>query len=216
MACKVVSKLFVCKLVSKLFVFRLVSKLFVCNVVSKLFVCKVVSKLFVYKVVSKLFVCKVVSELFVCKVGSKLFVCKVIGHAVQSHTHFVILKQFPKWFLESIFKYDQTLKFVTFFFYCAISSQEKPWVGKLILKIYKWDKVFKNRLSKICGRQPLKNFTLSVLECFFPNNVIGCGFWRDLNSAWTRNRHQYSIQWKWVNATSSPCSTSTNLLTSPW
>ena len=23
----------------------------------------------------------------------------------------------------------------------------------------KWDKVFKNRPSKICGKQPLKNFT---------------------------------------------------------
>ena len=56
----------------------------------------------------------------------------------------------------------------------------------------KWDKVFKNRLSKICGRQPLKNlkgygllepdhtppsflkagltnFTWSILEYFIPN-----------------------------------------------
>ena len=44
-----------------------------------------------------------------------------------------------------------------------------------------WDKVFKNRLSKICGRQPLKNlkwyglpqrsssnFTFSILEYFGP------------------------------------------------
>ena len=30
------------------------------------------------------------------------------------------------------------------------------------------DKVFKNRPSKICGRQPLKNFTWSILEYFAP------------------------------------------------
>ena len=29
-----------------------------------------------------------------------------------------------------------------------------------------WDKVFKSGLSKICGRQPLKNFSLSTLEYF--------------------------------------------------
>ena len=28
-----------------------------------------------------------------------------------------------------------------------------------------WDKVFKNGPSKICGRQPLKNFTWSIIEC---------------------------------------------------
>ena len=27
-----------------------------------------------------------------------------------------------------------------------------------------WDKVFKNRQSKICGRQPLKKFTWSIVE----------------------------------------------------
>ena len=31
-----------------------------------------------------------------------------------------------------------------------------------------WDKVFKNRPSKICGRQPFKNFTWSILEYFDP------------------------------------------------
>ena len=31
-----------------------------------------------------------------------------------------------------------------------------------------WDKVFKNGPSKICGRQPLKNFTWSILEYFVP------------------------------------------------
>ena len=31
-----------------------------------------------------------------------------------------------------------------------------------------WDKVFQNGPSKICGRQPLKNFTWSILECFVP------------------------------------------------
>ena len=34
---------------------------------------------------------------------------------------------------------------------------------------YKWDKLFKNRPSKVCGRQPLKNFTCSVLEYFVSN-----------------------------------------------
>ena len=32
-----------------------------------------------------------------------------------------------------------------------------------------WDKVFKNGPSKICGRQPLKNFTWSILEYFVPD-----------------------------------------------
>ena len=32
-----------------------------------------------------------------------------------------------------------------------------------------WDKVFKNGPSKICGKQPLKNFTWSILECFAAN-----------------------------------------------
>ena len=31
-----------------------------------------------------------------------------------------------------------------------------------------WDKVFKNGPSKICGRQPLKNFTSPILEYFVP------------------------------------------------
>ena len=29
-----------------------------------------------------------------------------------------------------------------------------------------WDKVFKNGQSQISGRQPLKDFTLSIRECF--------------------------------------------------
>ena len=33
----------------------------------------------------------------------------------------------------------------------------------------KWDKVFKNGPSEICGRQPLKQFTWSILEYFVPN-----------------------------------------------
>ena len=36
-------------------------------------------------------------------------------------------------------------------------------------KNIKWDKVFKNEPSKICGRQPLKNVTWSILEYFVPN-----------------------------------------------
>ena len=35
----------------------------------------------------------------------------------------------------------------------------------------KWDKVFKNGASKICGRQPLKNFTCSIRE-YFDSNVV--------------------------------------------
>ena len=31
-----------------------------------------------------------------------------------------------------------------------------------------WDKVFKNRPSKICRRQPLKSFTWSILANFVP------------------------------------------------
>ena len=31
-----------------------------------------------------------------------------------------------------------------------------------------WDKVFKNGPSKICGRQPLKNFSLTIPEYFVP------------------------------------------------
>ena len=31
-----------------------------------------------------------------------------------------------------------------------------------------WDKVFKNGSSKICGKQLLKNFTLSIYEHFVP------------------------------------------------
>ena len=33
---------------------------------------------------------------------------------------------------------------------------------------YIWDKVFKNGLSNICRRQPLKNVTRSILEYFVP------------------------------------------------
>ena len=35
----------------------------------------------------------------------------------------------------------------------------------------KWDKIFKNGLSKTCGRQPLKNFIWSILEYFVPNGT---------------------------------------------
>ena len=34
------------------------------------------------------------------------------------------------------------------------------------ITVPKWDKVFKNGPSRICGRQPLKNFTWSILEYF--------------------------------------------------
>ena len=34
------------------------------------------------------------------------------------------------------------------------------------IECVKWDKVFRNRPSEICGRQPLKNFTWLILEYF--------------------------------------------------
>ena len=37
------------------------------------------------------------------------------------------------------------------------------------LGICRWEKVFKNGPSKICGRQPLKNFAWSILEYFVPD-----------------------------------------------
>ena len=38
--------------------------------------------------------------------------------------------------------------------------------AKFVLQI--WVKVFKNAPSKVCGRQPLKNFTQSILEYLDP------------------------------------------------
>ena len=35
----------------------------------------------------------------------------------------------------------------------------------------KWIKIFKNEPSKICGRQPLKYLTWSILEYFVPNEI---------------------------------------------
>ena len=34
--------------------------------------------------------------------------------------------------------------------------------------IYMWEREFKNEPGKICGRQPLKNFTWSILQYFVP------------------------------------------------
>ena len=34
--------------------------------------------------------------------------------------------------------------------------------------LFIWDKVFKNGSSDICERQPLKNFTWSILKYFVP------------------------------------------------
>ena len=41
--------------------------------------------------------------------------------------------------------------------------------AQLVHHLIKWVKVFKSGLSKICGRQPLKNFTWSILEYLDPN-----------------------------------------------
>ena len=40
-------------------------------------------------------------------------------------------------------------------------------------EMYIWDKLFKNGPSKICGRQPIKNFTWSILE-YFVLFIIQC------------------------------------------
>ena len=45
----------------------------------------------------------------------------------------------------------------------------------------KWDTLFKNRPSKICGGQPLKNFTWSILEYFAPNVTLSPRRQRSLN-----------------------------------
>ena len=37
-----------------------------------------------------------------------------------------------------------------------------------------WDKVLKNRQSKTCGRQPLKNFIWSILEYFVSYKGMLC------------------------------------------
>ena len=36
-----------------------------------------------------------------------------------------------------------------------------------------WNKVFKNGPSEIYGKQPLKNFTWSILEYFVPYAKVG-------------------------------------------
>ena len=51
--------------------------------------------------------------------------------------------------------------------YCPVSAFRKK---RQPYPTIKWDKVFKNRPSKICGRQPLKNFTWSILKNFVPNH----------------------------------------------
>ena len=47
------------------------------------------------------------------------------------------------------------------------------WVKRHFVKLLgkcTWDKIFKNGPSNICGRQPLKNFTWSILEYFVSND----------------------------------------------
>ena len=46
----------------------------------------------------------------------------------------------------------------------------------LILICFIWDRVFKNGPSKICGRQPLRNFTWSILEYFVSYNCNNVSF----------------------------------------
>ena len=44
-----------------------------------------------------------------------------------------------------------------------------PWVSlqSIVNKCTPWDKVFKSRQNKICGRQPLKNFLKTVFHKFY-------------------------------------------------
>ena len=79
----------------------------------------------------------------------------------------------------------------------SIKSKFWPWCNWI-----KWIKVFKNGPTKICRRQPLKNFPWSILEYFDPNlndfwpwknfpvllallNVFGCS---DINNRIRPNR----------------------------
>ena len=39
-----------------------------------------------------------------------------------------------------------------------------------------WDKVFKSGLGKISGRQPLKNFTWTILEYYDSFDLTKCAF----------------------------------------
>ena len=45
-------------------------------------------------------------------------------------------------------------------------------LNQSLIKQVIWDKVFKNGQSKICGRQPLKNFTYIILEYFLPYMIM--------------------------------------------
>ena len=52
-----------------------------------------------------------------------------------------------------------------------LDKQVKLCQGREEITKHKWDKVFKNAPSKLCGRQPLENSTWSTLEYFFPDIV---------------------------------------------
>ena len=45
-------------------------------------------------------------------------------------------------------------------------------LNQFLIRQIIWDKVFKNGQSKICGRQPLKNFTYIILEYFLPYMIM--------------------------------------------
>ena len=42
-----------------------------------------------------------------------------------------------------------------------------------------WDRVFQNGLNKICGKQPLKNFTWSILKYFAPHREWLFGWYQN-------------------------------------
>ena len=54
------------------------------------------------------------------------------------------------------------------YYYIAVNVDSRQYAA-FVHETNIWDKAFKNGPSKICGRQPLKNFTLlSIVEYFVP------------------------------------------------
>ena len=75
----------------------------------------------------------------------------------------------------------------------------------------KWDKVFKNGPSEICGRQPLKNFkgysllkqtiTLQIFKGCIPKIILGpfLNTLSQMMKVW-QNSFYFSLQWKKINS----------------
>ena len=79
--------------------------------------------------------------------------------------------------------------------FAKISYNLKQWIIFVVSPIIdvwqglKWDKVFKNEPSKICGRQSLKNFTWSVLEYFVTNDTLVYVFRRSFRNTIKPSKH---------------------------